>query len=170
MTVRIRPIVMEDFPSVLNWSRDELFCSANGWESNREKEELYQWWKRLVMEIPEDFIRLGLELDGKLIGYVDFADIQNDTAEFGIAIGDSGLWGKGIGYQAALAALDHASTALGITKIFAETHETNLRSRRLLEKIGFKELSRKGNEIYLGENVQLVQLQLRERGNHIEDN
>jgi len=170
MTVRIRPIVMEDFPSVLKWSRDELFCSANGWELNREKEELYQWWKRLVMGIPEDFIRLGIEFDEKLVGYVDFADIQGNTAEFGIAIGESGLWGKGIGHHAASASLDYVSETLGITTFLAETHAANLRSRSLLERIGFKEISRNGDEIYLGENVQLIQLQLRERGNHIEDN
>jgi len=159
MTVSIRPIVLEDFPSVLEWSRDERFCSANGWDLNRNPEELRQWWQGVVNGIAEDFIRLGIDYEGKLIGYVDFAEIKKDAAEFGIAIGDSSLWGMGIGLKAAQAAIDYAAQLWGITNFYAETHETNLRSRRLLEKIGFQEISRIGTEEYRGQvTQQLIQL------------
>lgn len=157
--MKIRPITMGDFPHVLQWSRDELFCSANGWEQNRELEELRLWWERLVNGVSEDFIRLGVEWEGRLVGYVDLACMKGDEAEFGIAIGESSLWGKRIGFEAAKLALDYASKELGITTFLAETHETNLRSRRLLERIGFIEVSRIGSENYSGKNTQLIQLQ-----------
>ncbi|TDM16652.1 hypothetical protein [Macrococcoides canis] len=46
----------------------------------------------------DDFIRLGIELDDKLIGYADLAYIKGNSAELGIAIGESKLWGRGIGF------------------------------------------------------------------------
>lgn len=46
---------------------------------------------------------------------------------------------------------------LGITHFYAETHEANMRSRRMLENIGFKETSRLGSEEYLGKEDQLIQ-------------
>ena len=78
----------------------------------------------------------------------------------GIAIGDSTLLGKGIGYNSALFMVDYASKKLGITVFTAETHESNFRSRKMIEKIGFKEISRCGCEEYLGTENQLIQYRL----------
>ena len=49
---------------------------------------------------------------------------------------------------------------LGITTIIAETHEANIRSIKMLEKIGFKEISRIGNEEYLRISSKLIQFKL----------
>ena len=49
---------------------------------------------------------------------------------------------------------------LGITTIIAETHEVNIRSIKMLEKIGFKEISRIGNEEYLRISSKLIQFKL----------
>lgn len=32
----IRPIALMDYSTVLSWSKDELFCTVNGWERNRD--------------------------------------------------------------------------------------------------------------------------------------
>ena len=69
----------------------------------------------------EDFIRLGIEYDGKMIGYGDLANIEANTAEIGIAIGESSLWGKGIGYHSTLSLMKYATTKLGIT-VFKQKH------------------------------------------------
>lgn len=49
--------------------RMNFFCTANGWERNRDAIELYQWWQHCVTNTADDFIRKGLEYDGELIGY-----------------------------------------------------------------------------------------------------
>ncbi|WP_053075014.1 GNAT family N-acetyltransferase [Ornithinibacillus californiensis] len=95
----LRPITMEDYPTVLAWSMDEVFCSHNGWERNRDPDELYQWWRYCVENKAEDFVRLAIEWDGRLVGYADLV-IQDSDAEIGIAIGRSSSWGRGIGSQA----------------------------------------------------------------------
>lgn len=159
-SLRLRPISKEDYIYVLNWSKDENFCVANGWELNKNEEELYNWWLRCVTYQSENFIRLGIEFNEKLIGYADLANIKDNTAEIGIAIGESRLWGKGIGFKASLCLINYASNELGITMFNAETHEKNYRSRKMLEKIGFKEISRNGYDEYLGTNNQLIQYRL----------
>lgn len=159
MDEKIRPLMMDDYEIVLNWSKDDDFCSANGWKKKRGAEELYQWWHNCVKNTSEDFIRMGIEYDGQLVGYVDLACIRDNTAELGIAIGESTLWGKGIGFNAAQCMMDYALN-LGITSLDAETHETNHRSRRMLEKLGFEEISRIGTEEYMGREAKLIQYKL----------
>ncbi|MCA1322318.1 GNAT family N-acetyltransferase [Bacillus tianshenii] len=158
--IKIRPLSKNDFKYILEWSKDETFCSANDWEKNRDGEELYKWWQHCVNNVSEDFIRLGIELEYKLIGYADLACIRDNTAELGIAIGESKLWGKGIGFNASICMIDYASKQLDINVFHAETHETNFPSRKMLERIGFKEVSRIGREQYLGTESQLIQYKL----------
>ncbi|TWT13176.1 GNAT family N-acetyltransferase [Planomicrobium sp. CPCC 101079] len=158
--IQIRSIAINDFEAVLKWSKDDSFCFANGWEINRKPEDLYRWWLLCVNNVANDFIRMGIEYNGKLVGYADMASIKDQTAELGIAIGESGLWGKGIGFNAANCMLKFAADKLGITIFTAETNEANLRSRKILEKIGFKEISRVGSEEYLGMVGSLIQYRL----------
>ncbi|WP_438313104.1 GNAT family N-acetyltransferase [Sporosarcina sp. FA9] len=158
--IRIRPITLEDFGYVLKWSMDDRFCSANDWDINRNEQELYEWWIHCVNNLPEDFIRMGIEMENKLIGYADLAYIKDNSAELGIAIGESTLWGKGIGFESSILMIDYASSHFSITVFNAETHETNIRARRMLERIGFKEVSRIGAEKYLRIETKLIQYKL----------
>lgn len=136
------------------------FALPNGWELNRDPLELLDWWKHCVENNSDRFVRMGIEYQQQLIGYVDLADIQRNEAELGIAIGERSVWGKGIGYHASKLMLDYGSEKLGITYFLAETHETNTRSMRMLEKLGFKEVSRVGYEIYSGRECRLIQYRL----------
>lgn len=161
-SIMLRPLRIADYEAVLNWSKDDLFCAANDWEKDRDEEELYQWWVRCVNIQAEDFIRLGIEFNGKLIGYADLANIEGNTAEIGIAIGDSSIWGKGIGYHSTLSLMNYASSKLGVTEFIAETHETNIRSQKMLQKLGFEEVSRIGSEEYMGKESRVIQFRLAE--------
>src|SRR5699024_2340966 len=136
VTIKIRSITEDDFTYVLKWSKDGAFCSANDWETNRSEQELYKWWLHCVNNKAEDFIRLGIESYDKLVGYADLACMKGNSAELGIAIGESALWGKGIGVNASLIMMDYAYTHLGIAVFDAETHETNKRARKMLDRIG----------------------------------
>ncbi|MDM5250803.1 MULTISPECIES: GNAT family N-acetyltransferase [unclassified Lysinibacillus] len=155
-----RPLKSDDYKFVLHWSMDEKFCEANGWEKNRDEEELYNWWQCCVNMDRKDFIRLGIEYEKRLIGYVDLAEIQNSRAEIGIAIGESQLWGKGIGTTVTRMFINYAFEKFSITKFYSETHETNYRSRKMMDKLGFKEISRNGSEFYLNKETPLIQYKL----------
>jgi ribosomal-protein-alanine N-acetyltransferase len=47
-------------------------------------------------------------------------------------------WGKGIAFAGAILILNYAKKDLELTEIYAETQCANLRSRKLLEKLGMK--------------------------------
>lgn len=155
--IKIRDLNIDDFGTVLNWSKDDAFCLANGWEKNRSEDELFRWWIRCVTNEAKDFVRKGILLEEKLVGYVDLAFIRDSRAEIGIAIGESKLWGMGIGAKAVQCIMKYASEELGVINFDAEINEANLRSRKMFEKLGFKELSRIGTEEYMGMDDQLIQ-------------
>lgn len=155
--INLRKIKMDDYKTVLAWSRNELFCSSNGWEQNRNEKEVYQWWEACVNKSLDDFVRKGIEYNDELIGYTDLAYIKDQTAELGIAIGASHYWGKGIGVKAARKMMEYGLEQFGITTYYAETNEYNIGSRRMLEKLGYKEKGREGQEEYRGKEGQLIQ-------------
>jgi|GEM_PF-785485 len=155
-----RTLKNDDYHFVLRWSMDEKFCEANGWRKNLDEEELFSWWQYSVNLNRKDFIRLGIEYKDRLFGYADLAEIQNDSAEIGIAIGESQLWGKGIGTTVTHMFIKYAFEKFGITTFCGETHETNFRSKKMMEKLGFEEASRNGSEIYLNKDTPLIQYKL----------
>ncbi len=85
------------------------------------------------------------------------ANINGISAEIGIAIGESKLWGHGVGTEVVKLLMVNATEKFG-TEIFdAETHEANTRSKKMLEKLGFTEISRIGSEVYQGIESRLIQ-------------
>lgn len=102
MLITLRPLTVDDYNIVLIWSKDDAFCLSNGWEKNRDPDELFRWWNKCINIAMDDFIRMGIEMNKQLVGYADLAFIKDNTAELGIAIGESKLWGKGIGSEAIL--------------------------------------------------------------------
>lgn len=75
---------MDDYETVLAWSRNELFCSSNGWQQNSYEKEVYRWWEACVNKSLDDFVRKGIEYNHELVGYTDLAYIKD---HLGIAIG-----------------------------------------------------------------------------------
>ncbi len=147
--IRLRTIDMNDLPFIFKWSKDEVFCLLNEWEVNRKQEEMYGWWERCCkIQRSPNFQRLGIEYEGRLIGYADIAKIQNESAEVGIAIGESALWGKGLGTKVLTLLMDYGKEELGLKLFQAETNEVNDRSRRMLEKAGFHQIDMKGNNCF----------------------
>jgi len=57
--------------------------------------------------------------------------------------------------------IEYGFNKFGITTFHAETHESNIRSRKMLVNIGFEEVSRIGSEEYLGKIDQLIQYQFK---------
>ena len=156
-TITLREIRPEDFPTILKWSRDETFCLVNGWTYNQEEQKLFERWERLINNASDRFLRWGIDMDGFLIGYIDLVLFTPQAAEIGIALGNSRIWGKGFGTRALKLAMDQAGIKYGIQTFYAETHLPNIRSRRMLEKLGFEEISRKGTDLFMGKETTLIQ-------------
>ncbi|GIW24115.1 GNAT family N-acetyltransferase [Meiothermus sp.] len=145
LQVRLRPLAMSDLPRVLEWSRDEAFCLANGWPVGLPAEQLQDWFVRLLNNPPVDLVRKGIVVttpehpEGRLVGFVDLRDINplEKRARLRIAIGEETHRGQGVGYRAGCQMLEHGFTELGLERITAEVHSSNTRMLSLLEKLGF---------------------------------
>lgn len=145
LEVYLRALVMSDLARVLEWSRDEAFCLANGWPVGLPAEQLQDWFVRLLNNPPVDLIRRGIVVKAMqypqdhLVGFVDLRELNplEKQARLRIAIGDEIHRGQGVGYGAGLQMLEHGFTELGLQRITAEIHSSNTRMRNLVERMGF---------------------------------
>jgi ribosomal-protein-alanine N-acetyltransferase len=78
--------------------------------------------------------------DGVFVGCCDLADIDrwHHRGEVGFIIGRP-FWSDGYAFEAMQAVMTHAAQVLHLRRLSARTHLGNVRSVRLLERLGFDE-------------------------------
>lgn len=78
--------------------------------------------------------------DQSFIGCCDVSEIDrwHHRAEIGFIIGKC-YWGDGLTFEAMQAVIDHAAQHLRLKRLCARAHLGNVRSLRLLEKLGFQQ-------------------------------
>lgn len=118
------PVVMEFFPSVM--TRDE--CDA--------------FVQRRATEFDERGWGLwALDVDGRgFAGFVGLAPVGFEAPfapaiEIGWRLAQP-FWNDGLATEAALAALDYGFTVVGLREIVSFTSALNVRSQRVMQKIG----------------------------------
>lgn len=135
----LRSLLPADAPSIAGWARDPEFCREAGWSTSLGRQEHLEFQERIISSPPPGLLRLGAEVGGILVGYVDLHGTAPDTRELGFLIGERDRWGQGLGRRAAAAGLDHGFGELGLKVIWAEALEGNRRSMGILRGLGFTE-------------------------------
>jgi RimJ/RimL family protein N-acetyltransferase len=77
---------------------------------------------------------------GDCVGYAGLADAAEAIEPGGIELLyglQPGFWGRGLAVRMASLALDHAFAEQGVREVVAYTLDSNRRSQRVLEKLGF---------------------------------
>jgi RimJ/RimL family protein N-acetyltransferase len=121
------PEVMEHFPSTL--SREESLTGAEGIGNHFEKRGFGLW----AVEAPgqEPFIGfIGLAVPS-------FETFFTPCVEIGWRLARS-WWGQGLATEGARAAVAYGFERLGLPEIVSFTVPGNVRSRRVMEKLGMK--------------------------------
>ena len=77
-----------------------------------------------------------VELNGLVVGFVSLRPAGPDR-ELTIAVSER-CWGRGIGFEAAQAALRHGFEVLKLDRILAGVDLPNQRSHRLMARLGFR--------------------------------
>ena len=149
-----------DEEAAVRWSRDQAFCLLNGWTPDLPAEQVREWWRQRGTQAQA--LRM-IEMDRQIVGYTEWQGIQAGVAELGIALGDSRVWGKGVGPAAGRLMLEWAFGSLDFHMVWAEVHEPNARSLALMKRLAFSEIGRKGIEEYQGQMVPMVQFELSRR-------
>ncbi len=92
---------------------------------------------RLSADGQEHWLNWVIRLPGTgLIGYVQATVLPGVRAEIAYELA-SAHWGRGHGSEAVRAMIAELASQYGVRKLSAELKRTNLRSRRLLERLGF---------------------------------
>ncbi len=93
-----------------------------------------------------------LAASGKMIGTCGFTDIdaENDLAEIGYVVNPD-FWGQGIACEAASAVIDFGFERLGLHRIEAKYMLGNVRSSRVMEKLGMTYEGERREALYINE-------------------
>ncbi len=96
-------------------------------------------WIRTVIPVepPHNFAILSGGVVVGNIGFLPKENIYRKNVEIGYFISEK-HWGQGIAPRAVKAITTYAFSNFDIVRVYAETFGDNLRSRRTLEKAGFK--------------------------------
>ena len=88
----------------------------------------------------EDGVRsFLLFVDGALVGDGDLRGLRDGAAEFAFMIGATNIQGKGLGTRFALMIHAFGFVQLGLARIYASVAPQNVASRRVFEKLGYRE-------------------------------
>ena len=139
--VTLRPLEFDDIETLYNWSVTLELEMLTGWGPRRSRAAYRQRFERRITEPENDFDMFGIMVEGRLVGNVQLAliDQKERRAAVGIVLGEKQVWGRGIGSTALRLLLDYAFTVRSLERVYAEVYGFNTRSRRLMERIGFQQ-------------------------------
>ncbi|SMB91599.1 GNAT family N-acetyltransferase [Deinococcus hopiensis] len=159
--ISLRPLRPGDEDAAVRWAADAEFCLASGWTPGLAPRVVRQHWARIIAGGEAGFVRLGVELEGRLIGYTDLGNLSRTAAEWGIGIGERAQWGRGIGREVGRQTLTQAFETLELRTVRAEVHVPNVRSHALMRRLGFRQAGFGTPELYRGEVVEVVRYAVR---------
>lgn len=137
--VRLRPITFADTDYIVKW-RNTQSVRVNFIFREQFTAQMHNNWMRskvmtgqVVQYMIEDLQR------GQPIGSVYFRDVDyhNQSAEYGIFIGEEGSRGKGLGSETARLFVDFGLNTLGLHRICLRVLSGNDSAYRSYEKAGF---------------------------------
>lgn len=139
--INLRPLEEQDLHIIAEWRnqkevRRSFFTSSLISHSGQKK-----WFDNYLKDqTKEIFVAVNKETDAP-VGMISLYHInyRDHNAEIGSTIvGDSSMWGKGIGTEMIRMMLDYAFTDLGLNRVYAYALDFNTGSIRAKEKCGFK--------------------------------
>ena len=149
--VYLSSINADDYESFYEWYHDretaELIGSiAKSYSMAEEKE--------LVAGLAKDGNAFAIveRRSGRMVGFSSFFDISaaDRTAELGMLIGDKESRGKGYGTEVLRLMLDYGFGVLDLNNIMLRTFAFNERAIHLYRKFGFREIGRRRQSYYCG--------------------
>ena len=99
-------------------------------------------WRAFVVEYDDGYETCSM-LQPRPVGVVTIGQLDNWSPEVGYYIGETTLWGKGLGTQAVSEAIgwlkEYAKTHSYITGVHTTVLDRNIGSIKLIKKLGFKQ-------------------------------
>ena len=153
--ISLRKIKRNDENYFAEWWRDkELLKLTSGILKRISNQEVDKYFQKILYNKKDyHFIIMANE---KAIGHISLAKRQNNWYETQIVIGEKEYWGKGYGPKA-IKSLITKIKRFGISKIYLEVRQTNIRAIRAYEQCGFQKMKniKYPNNKYLPETLRM---------------
>ncbi len=135
--VTLRPITEEDTNLIVKWRNNSRVRDNFIFQKEFNKQIHEKWLKEVVEkgQAIQYIICLGKEY--RPIGSVYFSHVSEESAEFGIFIGEDDLTGKGFGQRAARLILEKGFEEIGFGEIYLRVFTDNIVAIKSYEKSGF---------------------------------
>lgn len=141
-TVRLRDVEVADLEVFHAQEQDPEAARRSRFEP-RERERFMTHWKERVLGDPDNLVQ-AVTVDGVLAGNL-VAWTEGDGRRFiGYWLGRE-FWGRGVGTRALALFLEKETTR----PLYADPHEGNTASVRLLEKSGFRRAGTEDEHVLL---------------------
>ena len=150
----LRPIVLEDFSAVYNYSKDEEWGQYMDPHTLQHVQNLVCNW---VTSSWDTSPRFSITLNSKVIGGTGlYIDVENNIAEIGYSLAKD-YWGKGYVTEATTEVIRWGFEELKLYKIFAKANAENFRSLNVMKKLGMnQEALLKGHNLIRGKRKDEV--------------
>lgn len=139
--VRLRPITMDDTNHIVEW-RNNPEVRKNFVFRTLFTPEIHEAWMRGPVEQGKvcQFI-IEIKNSKKPIGsiYLRDIDLDNESAEYGIFIGEDESRGQGYGTEAAQLALKYAFSTLKLHRVYLRVFANNPQAVQSYKKAGFQQ-------------------------------
>ena len=152
MQVTIRPLQEQDAYTSVKWRNDpEVFKYTGNTYDHEITIDSELAWIRKVMANHNDY-RCAILVDDVYIGNIYLTDIDGETAEYHIFIGNKDYGGKGDAKQASFLLLDYAFSILNLKSVHLSVKKENNAAFKLYKKLGFCVKREEGEGVFMSIN------------------
>lgn len=145
----LNKVTAKDLPFFVRWLNDpEVNIHLNLRHQARLTLAHEKRWLNLLYKKPDSYVwALRYGKNRALIGSIGLhrIDLQNRTADIGIAISNKEYWGKGLGPEAIKTLLRFAFGKLKLNNVMLWTDGNHRRANRAYRKVGFKKMGIRRN-------------------------
>jgi len=136
------PSVEDNFDDYKKMFTNEQIMKFSRFSHKRSEEELLENFKLVMQSVQQKHVfawRIIPKSDDSDIGRINIASIARYSSRVDIGyVLLPEYWGQGIMMEAAQRIIDYLFKTINIHKICATTNNENIRSKKLLEKLGFQ--------------------------------
>lgn len=141
LSIYIRPLELNDASTSYLWRNNPLVWKFTGGRPDRiiTKELETDWLSGALKRENEYRFAICVKETDQYIGNAQLTHITDNSAQYHIFIGETELWGKGIGKQATALLLGYAFDELKLNSVFLEVNAEHKAAIKAYQKSGFVE-------------------------------
>lgn len=139
--IYLRAYEEEDIPLKVKWMNDPLVIKMLNSPFPISKIGTKKWLYKLQDDPSRMEFMVCMKENDEVIGYTGFRDIdkKNKNAESYTGIGNTQFWGKGLGKEIKVIALNYIFSLHDMNKIYTHVRAGHVKNLGLNESIGFVE-------------------------------